>query len=445
MDFNFLNITILITFLILFNEYLKNKNYILFSLVTLLIIFLFLNSYSVFDTNLFLIDRWKLIFLILLFGCYIVIIELVEEKNFDIFCLITLVFIGSIVLISCDNFITLYLGLELQTFSVFILIAKNRLSIKSSEAALKYFILGTLSSGFFLLGITLLFLIGASLNIKDLIINSNETIVDFSLGLILLSFCFKLGLFPLHFWIPDIYEGSSWDIISLIATLPKISMLSVFIQILINSGLILSVSLVSIIIGTLGSLNQTKTKRLLGYSSISHMGFIMLGYSIFNNYGFTTASLYLFFYMITMLSIFILIIYSLNKSKYIIEISYLKYINKTFSITLILLILSIAGIPPLSGFISKWFLLWNTMNFGFIYSSFIVILFSAVGAGYYMRLVKIVYFQKKSSFFLWSKILLKENSNNELVLVNLGFFFFLNLFIIINFTFVIDIINFNFI
>ena len=140
-----------------------------------------------------------MVFLILVFGLYVVILELIEEKTFDIYCLTTLVFLGSILLITCDNLLSLYLALELQTFSMFILIAKNRLSIKSSEAGLKYFILGALSSGFYLLGLTILFLSGFSLNLKDLIILSNEYINNIALILISLSFCFKLSLFPLHF------------------------------------------------------------------------------------------------------------------------------------------------------------------------------------------------------------------------------------------------------
>jgi len=136
-------------------------------------------------------------------------LELIEEKTFDVSCLLILVFIGSVVLILSDNLLLLYLGLELQTFSIFILIAKNRNSIKSSEAGLKYFMLGAISSGFFLLSIVIVFLYGLDLNLKHLLLLKEDFIVYSSIVLITISFSFKLSLFPFHFWIPDIYEGSS--------------------------------------------------------------------------------------------------------------------------------------------------------------------------------------------------------------------------------------------
>jgi len=130
---------------------------------------------------------------------YLIILNLIEEKTFDVYSLCTLAFLGSILLVICDNLVTLYLGLELQTFSIFILIAKNRQSIKSSEAGLKYFILGAISSGFYLLGLTMMFISGYSLELREIIILSNEYINIISLIFISLSFCFKLSLFPLHF------------------------------------------------------------------------------------------------------------------------------------------------------------------------------------------------------------------------------------------------------
>ena len=445
MDFNFINLSIITLLLFIINDYTVRKSNLSYSSVSLIIISVVLAFNWVFTTNLFISSEWKLVFLVLVLGIYFVVTELIEDKDFDIYCLVTLVFLGSIVLINCDNFITLYLGLELQTFSIFILIAKNRLSIKSSEAGLKYFILGALSSGFYLVAISVLFLTGNSLEIKEVLSLSLGLIENLCLGLIILSFCFKLSLVPLHFWIPDIYEGSSWDIITLIGTLPKISVLSILCQVLFNTNIALSLSIASIIVGTLGSLNQTKTKRLLGYSGISHMGYIVLGFSLLNSNGLAIGTLYMVLYMFTMLSIFIVILFCLSNSEYIIELSYLKFTNKLIAATLILLILSVAGIPPLSGFISKWFLLWTILDFNTSFGALIVILFSAIGAGYYLRLVKIIYFQKKSSFFLWKSVLTKREYNNETVLLFLGFLFFVNIFIIANFSFLVDLINLNFI
>ena len=429
----------MLIFIILeFSNYKNNFTHVI--VISLVLLSLIL-SQSLWDSNLFEINIWKGIFLFLVFISFFVILELIEEKTFDVSCLLILVFIGSVVLILSDNLLLLYLGLELQTFSIFILIAKNRNSIKSSEAGLKYFMLGAISSGFFLLSIVIVFLYGLDLNLKHLLLLKEDFIVYSSIVLITISFSFKLSLFPFHFWIPDIYEGSSWDIVSLVATLPKISMICVLIQILFNSNIVIVFSLLSISIGTLGALNQTKVKRLLGYSGISHMGFIILGLCCITNESLSIGGLYLIIYMLTMLSVFILIINSNFKNEFIIEMGGIKFINNVLAITFILLILSIAGIPPLSGFISKWFLIWVIIDNQFNLSSFIIILFSAIGIGYYLRIVKIIYFQKKSSYFLWKNILEVKESKSEVPYLVLGFLFFTTLFLILNFSFVIDLLN----
>lgn len=374
-----------------------------------------------------------------------VIITLINNHSFDEYLLYFLVLIGSLIIIYCDHLFIIYLGLELQTFSLFILIAKNRTSIKGSEAGLKYFILGAISSGIYLLGLCILFLFGISLSIKCLLMNLDDSLVILSTTLILLSFSFKLGLTPFHFWMPDIYEGSSWDVLSLLSTIPKISVLSIFIQLAINTNLILSISLASIIIGTLGALNQTKLKRLLAYSSISHMGFIILGFTMMSSVGYEVSFIYLFIYAITIISLFVMVTNTpLLKEFYIIELGGLQYMNRILSVSWLVIFLSIAGIPPLSGFISKWFILWNIISFNYIFSSVTLILFSMIGAVYYLRIVKIVYFQKQASYLTWDKILKnkKVEDNYNMNFLGLGIFF--SLFFMINPDPLLSLINFIF-
>lgn len=397
---------------------------------------------DLYKSILFNLSLWKISFLLLITFSFFIVLNLIEEKTFDIYCLLILVYLGSLILILSDNLITLYLGLELQTFSIFILIAKNRESIKSSEAGLKYFMLGAISSGFYLISLVILFIQGYNFNMGDILILSDDIIIIFCLSLIILSLCFKLSLFPFHFWIPDIYEGSSWDILSIIATLPKVSVISVLIQLTINTNIIMCFSLLSIAVGTLGALNQTKLKRLLGYSGISHMGFVILGYTMIINLGLTVGGFYLIIYILTILSVLILITSNNTKNEFIIELGGLKFINKILAVTLILLILSIAGIPPLSGFMSKWYLIWMAMDNYYNFSSVIMILFSAIGLGYYLRIVKIIYFQKKGSFFLWNQILSVQVYSNEILLIFMGFLFYFTLFLILNFSFIINSINY---
>lgn len=443
MNLNLINLTIILIFIFIILEFSNYKSNFVHVLCITLIISSICSSSILWDSNLFELNLWKIIFLILIFISFFVITELTQEKTFDVTSLLILVFIGSVILILSDNLIILYLGLELQTFSIFILIAKNRNSIKGSEAGLKYFMLGAISSGFFLLSLVILFLYGLDLNLKHILLLKEDPIVYSSIILITVSFCFKLSLFPFHFWIPDIYEGSSWDTVSLVATLPKISMICVLIQILSNSNIILVFSLLSIGIGTLGALNQTKIKRLLAYSGISHMGFIILGTTCVSNQGSTIGSLYLIIYVLTMLSMFVLIINGNYKSDYIIELGGIKLINNITAITFILLILSIAGIPPLSGFISKWYLIWVVMDSQFNISSFVIIIFSAIGIGYYLRIVKIIYFQKKSSYFLWKNILEIKKTKTEIPSLILGFTFYGTLLLIINFSFIIDLVTYH--
>ena len=438
----------ILIFIILLYEWINSNNiYLLFSIVIVFILFFIIYFIDLNFNNIISLNHWKNSLILMILFLFIIIVNLIKNINFDIYLLFFLVLIGSLVIISSDHLLIIYLGLELQTFSLFILISKNKNSVKSSEAGLKYFILGAISSGLYLLGLCLFFISNNSLNIKDLIILNNDTLTSIGFSLILLSFSFKLSLSPFHFWLPDIYEGSSWDVISILSTLPKISIISIFIQIIIKADLILFFCLLSIIIGTLGALNQTKLKRLLAYSSISHMGFLILGFNIINSVGYEISFIYLLIYMLTIISVFILIINTnLLKDYYIIELSGLHYINKILSFSWLIIFLSIAGIPPFSGFISKWFILWNIICFDYIFSSIILILFSIIGAIYYLRIVKTIYFQKQSSYINWTRILNKNNHNenkfnDNLNLIFLGLGIFFTLFLILNPDPLISLIN----
>ena len=380
-------------------------------------------------------DTWKLLIISVIFISVISIFLLIKDYRFEIICLNLMVLLGSLIIITCDHLLVIYLGLELQTFSLFILISKNKTSIKGSEAGLKYFILGALSSGLYLLGVCFIFSSSLTLSLKDLYFISSFDLFSIKIGsiLIILSLFFKLALFPLHFWIPDIYEGSSWEVLGLISTIPKISVLILILQLNNFSDLLLISSLLSIVIGTFGALNQTKLKRLLAYSGISHMGFILLGVSLISNQGYEISFVYLSVYLIIIISFFYLtLITILGKNSYIIELANINNVNKLLALTWAILFLSIAGIPPLSGFISKWFILWFILSNNYIISSLIAILFSAIAAGYYLRIVKIIYFQNKSSYITWNYILNNKKIGYSSHLYVLGFYLYIVLFLIIN-------------
>lgn len=403
------------------------KNLTLFIVLSIIILTILLNLFF-FSIEFIYLSKFKMIFINLINFVFIILLNLMENKNLEKILLFLLVWLGSLIIILSNHLLIIYLGLELQTFSSFILISKNRTSIKSSEAGLKYFILGALSSGIYLLGVYFIFINNLSLNINNIILFNDSNIFLFGFLLITLSMIFKLALTPLHFWIPDIYEGSSWDVLSLLSTVPKISVILFLTQVFFhNYNLLWYCSLLSIFIGTIGAFNQTKLKRLLAYSGITHMGFIVLGLSISNSVGYEIFVIYLIIYILTTLTLFIIIFNSfVNMKGYIINLAGLQYKNKLMAITLVFVLLSMAGLPPLIGFMSKWFIIWNTICFNYIYVSVMLIIFSIIGIAYYLRISQIIYFKKDSSYFVWDSILNKNinsSKNTNLIFLGLGLFF----------------------
>nr|YP_010890164.1 NADH dehydrogenase subunit 2 [Halistemma rubrum]WJJ70212.1 NADH dehydrogenase subunit 2 [Halistemma rubrum] len=355
------------------------------------------------------ISNWKLFIVFLLIFLFVILNNNNEwQERF----LNWIILIGSLVIIFTDNLFILYLGLELQTFPIFILISKNRLWLKSSEAGLKYFILGALSSGIFLLGCSIIFGYGYSLRITQLSMNYyyNDNFLIIPWLMIILPLFFKVGLAPLHFWIPDIYEGSNWKTIGFLSTISKLSVLYLIFQIQCVTYLLIISANISIIIGVLGALNQTKTKRLLGYSGITHIGFIMMLFSSINSQYLSLPNLYIFIYMTGLVGlIFIIIQFNLTKDSYIIELQNKQH-DQFENIILIILILSLAGIPPLSGFIGKWLLFLSLLDNNYIFICIICVIFSFIGATYYLRLIKIVYFERNILYNNWKRALKIKSS-----------------------------------
>ena len=428
----FYYIFLLFLFILFLKLNIIKKDKLLLILLILLILILSYNYH--FYLKFFNYDYWKGIIFITMFFIYIIINNLSNYFELEEWILSFIILLGAFVVITCDHFLVLYLGLELQTFSIFILISKNKVWLKSSEAGLKYFILGALSSGLFLLGILLLFIKNYSLSIESFLFSFwyEEKIIIISFLFIILSLFFKISLFPLHFWIPDIYEGSSWKILGLIGTLPKISVIYLLIQFSEIIDLFILCSLLSIIIGTLGALNQTKLKRLLAYSGISHIGFMILIIGILNQKGFIINNIYLIIYILSFISIIILTSKTiLSNNNYLIELSNNNYTNKIVALSWIILLLSIAGIPPLSGFLSKWLILWVILEENYLISTIICIIFSVIAASYYLRFIKIIYFQKSSSYIIWKSILIYKTKNSSLNLYFLGVFIYIIMFFII--------------
>ena len=395
----------ILIFLFIFCYYYKIELVLFLTIVLVLILFLF------YKLDFIILGESRFLIVLMLSLIFIQIFTMSNNNSIDEKFLIIMVFLGSIVIVLSENLILIYLGLELQTFSLFILIASNKTSIRSSEGGLKYFILGALSSGMFLFSVSLLFYLTGGISTGDIkLINFDSKISVLITLLILLSLFFKLSMFPLHFWIPDIYEASDTKIMALVGTLPKLSVLSLLINISIPSNILFWCSIGSIAIGTFGALNQSKVKRLLAYSGIVHIGLAVLTLGLFMKLGIEPTLIYLSIYIFTFIPIIALMISNRN-IKYLSDLSGLQNINVIFSISWSLFLLSMAGLPPLSGFLTKWWTISIIINNGNNFIGFICILFSAIGLAYYLRITKIAYFQNCSSYTVWNDILTYKNYN----------------------------------
>ena len=418
----------------MFKTKLRNYWTYLLALLTIPFAFMFQTHYSSFY-NFVDLPSWKLIVIGMILILFVGSKMIGEDVSFEVSALSLLLLFGALLVVISEHLIIIYLAVELQTFCVFILIAKNKSSLKGAEAALKYFILGAISSGLLLLGVSLLLYESCSLSVSGLRVDwlLSSLLLQVGVTLIVVALLFKLAAAPLHFWIPDIYEGSSWSIIAFISTITKISVVVVLQQIGFGVNLLGPIVICSLIVGTFGALNQTKLKRLLGYSGINHMGFILIGLLILGTHGYESTYSYLVIYFSLMLGILGLSYLGWkNSDLFLVELSLYHTTSRVLAFSWGVLFLSIAGIPPLSGFLSKWLMILLLANNGYLITVLVALLVSAIGAGYYLRVVKINYFQKQSSYMVWEHALSIKDQGNLWVGGLIGINIYFSLFLILN-------------
>lgn len=352
------------------------------------------------------------------------------KESYDSFSLLMLLLVlGAILLISSVNWISIYLAIELQTLVLFIQVALKKNSPYSVEAGLKYFILSALSSSLFLFGTAVLYSNTGEINIQGI---NSILINDVGKILITISLLFKFTAAPFHMWAPDVYQGAPTIITGLLATVPKISIFSILLQITPIINIILLSAIISIIWGAIGALNQSNIKRLIAYSGINHMGFILLGIGINTFESIQASFIYIIIYLITTICSFAVIL-SLNlKKNLIIEISGLGKHDPIKGITLSLIFLSIAGVPPLAGFLAKLFILLSAIINTYYLISVLAIISSVIAAVYYIRLVYLIYFPLNYSLLIWQKILNKEEKVSVGKSILMGICLFIILFLIVN-------------
>nr|YP_009158771.1 NADH dehydrogenase subunit 2 [Crella elegans]AKO90228.1 NADH dehydrogenase subunit 2 [Crella elegans] len=351
-----------------------------------------------------------------------------KESGDSWIMLVLIVLLGSLLLVSSVNWLSIYLALELQTLTLFILVAKKKTSAYSTEAGLKYFVLGAISSGLFLFGCTLLYGVSGETSIQGI---NSVLIGDVGKICITASLLFKLSVVPFHMWAPDVYEGVPTLTTALLATMPKIGVFSVLVLVGLISNVVLFCGVLSIIYGAIGALNQTKIKRLLAYSGIGHMGFLLFGVAIGSFESIQASLVYMVLYVLMSICVFSVFLSLKLTRALIIEVGSLSRENFVLALTLALTFLSIAGLPPLAGFLGKWLVLLSGVASGYYLICMAIVVASVIAGVYYVRVVQIIYFP---NYFLliWHKVINRVGIMNLRKSIILGVVSFLIFFLMIS-------------
>jgi NADH-quinone oxidoreductase subunit N len=330
--------------------------------------------------------------------------------------------LGMMVMISSNDLMVFYMGLELQSLALYVLATFNRDQLKSSEAGLKYFVLSALSSGLLLYGCSLIYGFSGSTNF-DVIssqLNSSEYVLTFGIVFILVGLAFKISAVPFHMWAPDVYEGSPTSVTLFFTMVPKIAALTVFIRFLYVPFLnlidqwqmiIIFLSIASMLFGAVAAIGQTNIKRLIAYSSIGHIGYALAGLATGSNEGIQSSIIYITIYVIMNLALFSCLLMLKRNNEYYENIEDLSGLSKNhplLSLSLLIILFSLAGIPPLAGFFAKFYIFTAVIEQSMYFLAIVGLLSTVIAAFYYLRIIKIIYFDKEkekydSDHSLWLK------------------------------------------
>lgn len=317
--------------------------------------------------------------------------------------------LGMNFMVSASNFVSLYLGLELLSLALYSLIALQRESAAATESAMKYFVLGALASGLLLYGMSMLYGATGSLDLA-LIAKSiasgqaNETLLVFGTVFIVAGLAFKLGAVPFHMWVPDVYHGAPTALTLMIGAAPKLAAFVFVLRILVQGmgalvadwqGMLIIIAVLSMAIGNITAIAQTNLKRMLAYSTISHMGFLLLGLIAGNPEGYSAAMFYAIVYVLTTLVGFGILL-GLSRAGFECEtlddLKGLNGRNSWYALLMLLALFSMAGIPPLAGFYAKFAVIQAIVNINLVWLAVVAVMMSLIGAFYYLRAVKVMYF-----------------------------------------------------
>tara|TARA_B100001971_G_scaffold111500_1_gene102550 strand:+ start:2493 stop:3908 length:1416 start_codon:yes stop_codon:yes gene_type:complete len=346
------------------------------------------------------------IFVLLSSSKYIQVIK-INKIEYPILVLSSI--LGMMVMISSNDLILFYMGLELQSLALYVLASFNRDNILSSESGLKYFVLSALSSGLLLYGCSLIYGFSGSTNFNLIAENINQSSYGLTFGIIFIitGLAFKISAVPFHMWAPDVYEGSPTSVTIFFAILPKIAALTVFIRILYVPFLniidqwqiiIVFLSIASMLFGAIAAIGQKNLKRLIAYSSIGHMGYALAGVSTGTNQGIQSSITYISIYLFMNLAFFSCLFMLRRDEKYFENIEDLSGLSKNhpiLSFSFLIVLFSLAGIPPLAGFFAKFYIFSAVIEQSMYFLAITGLLSTVIAAFYYLRLIKIIYFDSE--------------------------------------------------
>ena len=418
-------IAIILLFDLFISDRLKHITYYLSQLALLLTGFLAFNligESAIIFSGTFVLDTLGSTFKVFILGFAIIALAYTRHylKVHDLlrneyFILALMSILGMLIMVSGHSLLTLYLGLEIMSLSLYALIATARDRTAAIEAALKYFVLGAIASGLLLYGMSMIYGISGSLNIAQIsnfasaaTLGSQQTLIlNFGLVFLVIGVAFKLGAVPFHMWVPDVYQGSPTSVTMFLSSVPKIAAIAILIRLLIDglgslqhywSDLFMILAILSIAIGSLVALNQTNIKRMLAYSTISHIGFVLMGFvtGVVDGYG--AAVFYVLTYILMSLAAFGVII-ALNKNGFeadqIADFQGLSKSSPWLALIMLVVMLSMAGVPPFIGFYSKLFILQQVVAEGYVLLAVLAVIFAVISAYYYLQIIKTMYFSDK--------------------------------------------------
>ena len=389
------------------------------SILFAILLILFQPIQSAFNNSLVIDEFSKVIKILILIGSLASIImyhSSREDLNINLFefpILILLATIGMMIMVSANDLIAIFIGLELQSLTLYVLAALNRNHLASSEAGLKYFLLGALSSGLLLFGLSYIYGFTGNTNLNLI----STTVTSGNIGLIIgivfvcSGLAFKVSAVPFHMWTPDVYEGAPTPVTAFFALAPKVAAIALAVRFLIVGfgdisfdwqQIIIFLSIASMVFASFAAIAQNNIKRLMAYSSIGHVGYALIGLACGTFQGTSSLVIYLSIYLIMNIGVFSFILSMKNKGEYFENISDLSGLYKVhpyYSVVITIFMFSLAGIPPLAGFFGKFYIFIAAIESNLLLLAVVGILASVIGAFYYLRIIKVIYFDETKNSF----------------------------------------------